>query len=139
MRAVRLTGVAGLGQGLDRYMQPASSPTPCERIGKTFVLREGVLENARARSAVVRLSTNPSSAFEEFQPADPTDEDLTRAPVAPRRFADGTVFKQGFKVPVMEIRRRAWRGSVGLEAKVVAVRTDHKSSSAVQGRMGESR
>lgn len=67
LRAVPLTYVAGLGQGSDGYMQRATSPTACDQTTKTFVLRYGVIEDAR--STVVRLSTDLESAFRDFQPA----------------------------------------------------------------------
>ncbi|CAM9127996.1 unnamed protein product [Laminaria digitata] len=119
LRAVPLSCIAGLGQGLDGYMQHVTM------LNNTFVLRDGVLEDAR--STVVCMSTSPSSVFTDFQPAALSEEDLTRAPVARRIFYEGTVFKQGFKPPVMGNGPKAWHKNVFLEASIVAVKTDRKS------------
>lgn len=59
-RAVPLTCIAGLGQGISEYMERSTQPLAsdsCER----FALRDGVIESAR--STVVLLSIMPSLAF----------------------------------------------------------------------------
>lgn len=124
LRAVPLTCIAGLGQGLRGYMERSPQPTLSES-GKQFLLREGVIENAR--SNVVLLSTNPSSAFKDFQPVRLSEEDLLRAPVAKSMFAIGTVVEQRFKGPVMETGKLLWSRPQTLEATVVLVRTVRES------------
>lgn len=124
IRAVPLTCIAGLGQGLGGYMIECSPLTTLSESTKVFVLRDGVLEDAR--SDVVLMSTNPMSAFSNFQPVPLSDEDQFRAPVARRMFPVGTLVKKGFRAPVMGNGQRAWRGNVQIEGKVVSVTTSRK-------------
>ena len=42
-------------------------------------------------------------------------------------FPDGTVVRKGFKGPILENGRRAWRGYRYLQGKVLSVRTERKS------------
>lgn len=93
-------------------------------MGKTFVPRDGVLEDVR--STVVRLSTNRLSAFEYFQLGGLPEEYPCRVPVA---CGSGTVFNQGLKaLAKANGEKRTWREKKYLQAKNVVVRTDRKSS-----------
>lgn len=124
IRAVPLKSIAGLGRGLLGYMERSTQSTLSETC-KTFVLSDGVIEDARSR--IVLMSSDPSSAFSDFRPVALSDEDLTRAPVARRMFPIGTVVKKAFKAPVMGNGHREWRGSCPFEGKVVSVNTNRKS------------
>ncbi|CAN0086092.1 unnamed protein product [Pylaiella littoralis] len=123
-RAVPLTCIAGLGQGISGYMERSPYPLVCED-STHFVMRDGVLENAR--SSVVLMSTSPSSAFKGFSPVGLTEEELTRATVASPRFSLGTEVERAFKGPVRENRSRVWRTAKRLTARVVDMMTDDKS------------
>ncbi|CAN0357792.1 unnamed protein product [Ectocarpus sp. 6 AP-2014] len=123
-RAVPLACIAGLGQGVLGYMEhPQCSQSSLS--SETFVLREGVVENAR--STVVLLSRNPLAAFESFQPVPLSVEDEARAPVEPRMFVNGTVIEQLFKGPRNSNGRPIWKHGKKLRAIVIACQTDLKS------------
>lgn len=78
-----------------------------EETTDTFILRDGVLEEARSKS--VRLSIYPSSAFNVFQPAALSDDDLARAPVRPLNIAQGKVFQQRFNPQFgKQTKKKAW-------------------------------
>ncbi|CAM9776337.1 unnamed protein product [Laminaria digitata] len=124
IRAVPLKSIAGLRQGLLGYMERLTQSTLSETC-KTFVLSDDVIEDARSR--IVLMSSDPSSAFSDFRPVALSDEDLTRAPVARRMFPIGTVVKKAFKAPVMGNGHREWRGTCPFEGKVVSVNTNRKS------------
>lgn len=124
LRAIPLTCIAGLGQGLAAYMKRSPLLTLSES-SKNFVLRDGVIENARF--TVVRMSTNPSSAFLDVQAEPLSDEDVAWAHVGRKMFDIGTVVKRGFRAPIMGDGERAWRGNIYLEGTALSVCTNRKS------------
>lgn len=123
-RAVPLTCIAGLGQGLAGYMDKVTRPesvTGCQH----YVLKTGVVEDAR--SNVVLLSTNPASAFKGFQPLPLSDEDIERSPLRKKMFLPRTKVSKSFKGPYTDTGRRRWRSPKVFEAEVKDIRTDEKS------------
>lgn len=124
-RAVPLTCIAGLGQGLSGYME--HSPYACAGGSSAcrYVLREGMVEDARSR--IVLLSTNPSAAFKGFEGVPFSVEDERRAKVAKKLFPDGTVVRQAFKGPTMPNGKLLWKKKKQLTAVVVICKTDSVS------------
>ena len=91
-----------------------------EETTDTYILRDGVLE--KARSKTVRLSIYPSSAFNVFQPADFSDDDLARTPVRPLMFAQGKVFQQGFNPQLRKTDKEKGVGTLCYQQKLSSVR-----------------
>lgn len=117
-RAVPLKCIAGLGQGSEGYLEEVLDHSDNDTT--RFRLRPGAV--ADARSNLVLMSTNPSVAFENFQPVCLSDADEDRAFVQPSLFEVGHVFRKGFKAPSSG-RHREWSGSKFLEATVIDIAT----------------
>ncbi|CAM9636528.1 unnamed protein product [Ectocarpus sp. 8 AP-2014] len=116
-RAVPLSSLAGVGQGLKQYMarmpdQADGAPT------KLYRLRPGVTSAARLN--LVLMSTNPQAAFPVAQTAHLSGKDIRRAPLRPNLFPKGTRIRQGFEAPVVG-NRRSWKGKRKLDATVVEI------------------
>ena len=124
-RAVPLTCIAGLGQGLMGYMELSPYSVGNESSGEHFVMRNGVIEDAR--SAVVTLSTRPAAAFKDFQPVPFSTEDFGRAKVEPKMFEIGTVVEESFKGPRRENGRLLWKKKKTFTGVVTACRTLRES------------
>lgn len=124
-RAVPLACVAGLGQGIEGYMRRTEVPSSPD-MDTPFVLLEGAEQQARSNAAL--MSTDPSSAFEGFDPADMSALDISRAPVQRRKFPNGTVVREALRAPAMgNGERKEWSGEKTFEGSVIAVTTNRSS------------
>ncbi|CAN0216718.1 unnamed protein product, partial [Ectocarpus sp. 6 AP-2014] len=117
-RAVPLTSLAGLGQGIGGYMERLRGDGTSAT--RRYRIRPGVIEDAR--SNLVIMSERPQDAFVDFLPEIMKGSDERRAHVRENLFQPGEVVRTVFKAPPQG-RNTAWRGLKAIEAAVVDVIT----------------
>lgn len=133
MRAIPMASLAGVGQGLEDYMEVVSDQLDTfdeahDAFAKRYRMRAGTTE--RARSTAVLMSTNPKAVFPDvdttvfakIQTAKLSNVDKLRAPLHQHLFDVGTIVREGFQAPLVG-SRRSWRGKKKLDAEVVDIAT----------------
>ena len=121
-RAVPIKCLAGPGQGIRGYLKPVSVlGGPNVPAIRRYRLRRGVV--AEGRSNLVRMSVEPTSAFQDVNLAKLSASDRARAPIMPSLFPVNTVIRRGFRAPTWGNSQRAWSGLKKLDARVVEIAT----------------
>ncbi|CAB1107993.1 unnamed protein product [Ectocarpus sp. CCAP 1310/34] len=116
-RAIPLTSLAGLGQGIEGYMEEVSRASRTS-LTTRYRMRRDVVEGALSKLVV--MSKRPQDAFVDCRPAKMRKIDRRRAHVQPSLVEAGAIVEKGFKAPPQG-RDTAWRGLRVIQAKVVDV------------------
>ncbi|CAB1107947.1 unnamed protein product [Ectocarpus sp. CCAP 1310/34] len=116
-KAVPLTSPAGLGQGIERYMEEVSRAYRTS-LSRRYRMRRDVGESAR--SNLVVISKRPQDAFVDCRPTKMRKIDRRRAHDQSRLFLSGCNSEERYKAPPQG-RDTAWRGLRVIQANVVDV------------------
>lgn len=122
-RAVPLKCLAGVGQSILGYMERVEDPDVDSVSNMRCRLRPGVVEEAR--SNLVRMSVDPTSAFQGINVVPLSESDDKWAPIQQSLFAVGTVIRKGFVAPSWG-SEKAWSGKKKFDATVIDIKTCRK-------------